>query len=62
MADRIRAMPEGTKLMLLAPIVRGRKGEYKKELQDLRKQGFQRVKIDGKVYDIEDAPDAEQES
>jgi excinuclease ABC subunit A len=56
MADRIMAMPEGTKLMLLAPIVRGRKGEYRKELQDLRKQGFQRVKIDSKVYDIEDAP------
>src|ERR1700734_1084985 len=54
MADRIMAMPEGTKLMLLAPIVRGRKGEYRKELQDLRKQGFQRVKIDGEVYDIED--------
>jgi len=56
MADRILAMPEGTKLMLLAPIVRGRKGEYRKELHDLRKQGFQRVKIDGTVYDIEDAP------
>src|SRR5271169_745502 len=54
MADRIMAMPEGTKLMLLAPIVRGRKGEYRKELQDLRKQGFQRAKVDGKVYDIED--------
>jgi len=56
MADRIRAMPEGTKLMLLAPSVRGRKGEYKKELMELRKQGFQRVKIDGKVYDIDEAP------
>jgi excinuclease ABC subunit A len=56
MADRIRAMPGGTKLMLLAPAVRGRKGEYKKELQELRKQGFQRVKIDGKVYDIDEAP------
>jgi excinuclease ABC subunit A len=56
MADRIMAMPEGTKLMLLAPIVRGRKGEYRKELQELRKQGFQRVKIDGEVHDIEDAP------
>jgi excinuclease ABC subunit A len=56
MADRIRAMPEGTKLMLLAPNIRGRKGEYKKELQELRKQGFQRVKIDGKVYDIDEAP------
>ncbi|MDP9127907.1 MAG: excinuclease ABC subunit UvrA, partial [Pseudomonadota bacterium] len=56
MADRIMAMPEGTKLMLLAPIVRGRKGEYRKELQDLRKQGFQRVKVDGTVHDIEDVP------
>jgi excinuclease ABC subunit A len=56
MADRILAMPEGVKLMLLAPIVRGRKGEYRKELQELRKAGFQRVKIDGKIYDIEDAP------
>ncbi|MFA4994931.1 MAG: excinuclease ABC subunit UvrA [Bdellovibrionales bacterium] len=56
MADRIRAMPEGTKIMLLAPIVRGRKGEYKKELQDLRKKGFQRVKVDGKIYDIEETP------
>lgn len=56
MADRIMAMPAGTKLLLLAPIVRGRKGEYRKELLDLRKQGFQRVKIDGVVYDIEDAP------
>jgi excinuclease ABC subunit A len=56
MADRILVMPEGTKLMLLAPIVRGRKGEYRKELMDLRKQGFQRVKINGTVYDIEDAP------
>ena len=56
MVDRIAAMPEGTRLYLLAPIVRGRKGEYRKELQDLRKRGFQRVKIDGALYDIEDAP------
>ncbi len=56
MADRIKAMAEGTKLLLLAPIVRGRKGEYRKELQELQKQGFQRVKIDGELYDIEDAP------
>jgi len=56
MADRIRAMPEGSKIMLLAPIVRGRKGEYRKELLELRKQGFQRVKIDGKIYDIEESP------
>jgi excinuclease ABC subunit A len=56
MADRIRALPEGTKIMVLAPIVRGRKGEYRMELQELAKQGFQRVKIDGNVYDIDDAP------
>ncbi|MDD3181375.1 MAG: excinuclease ABC subunit UvrA [Alphaproteobacteria bacterium] len=54
--DRIAAMPEGTKLLILAPIVRGRKGEYRKELADLQKQGFQRVKIDGEVYDIDEAP------
>ena len=56
MADRILALPEGTKIMLLAPIVRGRKGEYKKEIQDLRKQGFQRLKVNGTVYDIDDVP------
>jgi excinuclease ABC subunit A len=56
MVDRITALPEGTRLLLLAPIVRGRKGEYKKELQDLRKRGFQRVKIDGTMYEIDEAP------
>ena len=56
MVDRIMALPEGTRLLLLAPIVRGRKGEYRKELQDLRKRGFQRVKIDGTLYEIDDAP------
>ncbi|MDD2325398.1 MAG: excinuclease ABC subunit UvrA [Alphaproteobacteria bacterium] len=56
MVDRVRAMPEGTKLLLLAPIVRGRKGEYRKEMAELQKQGFQRIKIDGTVYDLEDAP------
>lgn len=56
MVDRILAFPEGTRLLLLAPIIRGRKGEYKKEIEDLRKQGFQRLKIDGTLYDIEDAP------
>src|SRR5213595_4269917 len=48
MVDRVMAMPEGTRLFLLAPIARGRKGEYKKELADLQKRGFQRVKVDGK--------------
>src|SRR5579859_5962498 len=52
MVDRIRQMPQGSRLLILAPIIRGRKGEYRKELADLQKQGFQRVKIDGTVYDI----------
>ncbi|MEX2451837.1 MAG: excinuclease ABC subunit UvrA [Rhodospirillales bacterium] len=56
MVDRVLEMKDGTRLLLLAPIARGRKGEFKKELADLRKRGFQRVKIDGKQYDIEDAP------
>jgi len=56
MADRIMAMGEGTRLYLLAPIVRGRKGEFRKELADLARRGFQRVKIDGEVMLIEDAP------
>ena len=47
MADKVMALPDGTRLYLLAPIVRGRKGEYKKDLQDLQKRGFQRVKVDG---------------
>jgi len=56
MADRILALPEGTRLYLLAPIVRGRKGEYRKELAELQKKGFQRAKVDGKFYDIGASP------
>src|SRR6266852_1935947 len=56
MVDRILALPEGTRLYLLAPIVRGRKGEYRKELAEFLKRGFQRVKIDGKFYEIAEAP------
>ena len=56
MVDRVLALPEGTRLYLLAPIVRGRKGEYRKELAELQKKGFQRVKIDGAFYEIADAP------
>ncbi len=56
MVDKITALPEGTKIMLVAPMVRGRKGEFKKELDGLLKQGFQRVKIDGEVYDLEEVP------
>ncbi len=57
MVDKVLEIPEGSKLMLLAPIVRGKKGEYKKELENLQKQGYQRVKIDGKIYDLEDTPE-----
>jgi excinuclease ABC subunit A len=56
MADRVLALPEGTRLYLLAPIVRGRKGEYRKELAELQKKGFQRAKVDGKFYDIGATP------
>jgi excinuclease ABC subunit A len=56
MADRILALDEGTRLFLLAPIVRGRKGEYRKEFADLLKKGFQRVKVDGKFYEISEVP------
>jgi len=56
MVDRVKAMPDGTRLYLMAPIVRGRKGEYRKELQELSKKGFQRVKIDGKLHEIAQAP------
>ena len=56
MVDRILQMPEGTRLYLLAPIVRGRKGEYRKELAALLKRGFQRVKVDGTVFEIEEVP------
>src|ERR1700675_1922187 len=56
MVDRVLALPEGTRLYLLAPVIRGRKGEYRKEIADWMKRGFQRVKIDGKFYEIGEAP------
>ncbi|WEJ60294.1 excinuclease ABC subunit UvrA [Devosia sp. FJ2-5-3] len=56
MVDKVLELPEGTRLYLLAPIARGRKGEYKKELADLMRRGFQRVKIDGEYHEIEEAP------
>ncbi|WP_438277666.1 excinuclease ABC subunit UvrA [Nitrobacter sp.] len=56
MVDRVLALPEGTRLYLLAPVVRGRKGEYRKELAEYLKKGFQRVKIDGAFHELADAP------
>ena len=49
-------MPEGTRLLLLAPVVRDRKGEYRKELAELQRKGFTRVKVDGKLYEIGEVP------
>ena len=56
MVDRTMLLPTGTRGYLLAPIVRDRKGEYKKEFNDLRKQGFQRVKVNGEFYELESPP------
>ncbi len=56
MVDRVMAMEEGTRGYLLAPIVRDRKGEYRKEMLELRKQGFQRVKVDGEFHDLDTPP------
>ncbi|HEX7856453.1 MAG TPA: excinuclease ABC subunit UvrA [Sphingobium sp.] len=56
MVDRVMALPEGTRAYLLAPAVRGRKGEYRKELLEWQKAGFTRVRIDGEFYEIDDAP------
>jgi excinuclease ABC subunit A len=57
MVDRILTFESGTRLYLLAPVVRGRKGEYRKEIAEWMKKGFQRLKIDGEFYDIADAPE-----
>ena len=56
MVDRVLAFEEGSRLYILAPMVRGRKGEYRKELAELMKKGFQRVKVDGEFYEIADVP------
>ena len=56
MVDRVMALDDGTRLYILAPLVRGRKGEYRKELAELMKKGFQRVKVDGIYYEIADVP------
>ncbi len=56
MVDRIMELPQDTKILLLAPLVRGHKGEHKKEIAELKKKGFQRLKIDGEIYDIGEIP------
>ncbi len=56
MVDRVMAMPEGTRAYLLAPVLRDRKAEYRKEFLELRKSGFQRVKVDGAFYDLDEPP------
>ncbi|MGI4802157.1 MAG: excinuclease ABC subunit UvrA [Janthinobacterium lividum] len=56
MVDRVMAMKEGTRLLLLAPVVRDRKGEYRKELAELQRRGFARVKVDGTLYEISEVP------
>ena len=61
MVDRVLALPEGTRIYVLAPVVRGRKGEYRKELADFMRKGYQRVKIDGAFYEIADVQAARQE-
>lgn len=61
MVDQVVAKGVDKRLYLMAPIVRGRKGEYRKEFLDLRKRGFQRVKVDGEIYDIEDIPELDKQ-
>jgi excinuclease ABC subunit A len=56
MVDRVLALPERSRLYLLAPVIRGRKGEYRKEIAEYMKRGFQRLKIDGEFHEIADAP------
>ncbi len=56
MVDKIMELPEGSKVILLAPFVRGHKGEHKKEIAELKKKGFQRLKIDGEIHDINEVP------
>ncbi len=56
MVDRVMAMPQGTRLLLLAPVVRDRKGEYREELAELQRKGFTRVKVDGTLYEIAEVP------
>jgi len=59
MVDQVMDLPEGSKLMMLAPVIRNRKGEHVQLFEELRSQGFLRVRVDGKVYDLDDVPEME---
>jgi excinuclease ABC subunit A len=61
MVDRILTLPEGSRLLVLAPMVRGRKGEYRKELKQLQADGFARVRIDGILYELTEAPELDKQ-
>jgi len=54
MVDRVMALPEGTRIQIMAPVIRGRKGEYNKLMEDMRKSGYVRVRIDGQMYELSD--------
>ena len=56
MVDKVKALPKSSTIFLLAPVVRGRKGEYKKDIINYKKRGFQKIKVDGEYYDIDDFP------
>ena len=56
MVDQILSLPEGTRLLVLAPMVRGRKGEFKKLLEEIRREGYVRVRLDGELYELSDVP------
>ncbi len=59
MVDQVMSLPQGSKLMMLAPVVRNRKGEHLQLLEELKSQGFLRVRLDGVIYDIDEVPDME---
>ncbi len=61
MVDRLMKLPQKTKVLLLAPIIRGRKGEYKKEIKELQKQGFLRIRIDDEIYNITETPELDKD-
>jgi excinuclease ABC subunit A len=61
MVDRIMAMPEDSKLMILAPVIRGRKGEYKREMLEWRKKGFQRIRVNNEMFELDSPPNLDKQ-